>query len=137
MLRSLTNRVLRVFRSRQPSVLKAEPLHGATDVDIPVTGVGLSDPRSFPTQYEHAAGIERVEYLADLSGKNIFLNEPLKINHYGTLANPIIVDSLYEERIVGCSGFPKESHEILWMTVKGTERCQECGQAFKINQIGH
>lgn len=137
MLRSLASKVLSVFRSRQPSVFKTGPLHGAIDVDVPVTGVGLSDPHSFPTQYEHAAGIERVEYLAELTGRNVFLNEPLKINHYGTLANPIIVDSLYEERIVGCSGFPKESHEILWMMVRGTERCQECGQAFKINQIPH
>jgi cytochrome c oxidase subunit 5b len=88
------------------------------------------------TPYEHTVGVERLEYLAKMSGKNLWLMEPLKIDHYGTLEDPIHVESMVGERIAGCTGFPKWSHEVVWMKVTGTKRCPECGQAFKIKKVG-
>lgn len=104
----------------------------------PITGAGRhpSAPLfSIATPFEHLAGLQRVEYLAKLADRNIYLNQPLKVDHYGTLQDPIMVPSLYEDRVVGCSGFPKESHEFMWFICKGVTRCIECGQAFKIEDV--
>lgn len=87
------------------------------------------------TPYEHTVGLERLEYLARMSGRNFYMMEPLKIDQYGTLDNPVIVESMVGERIAGCTGFPKDSHEVVWMKVSGTKRCPECGQAFKIKKV--
>ena len=95
------------------------------------------------TPYETATNVERLEYLADQVGRQIFLDQPLRIDRFGTLKDPILVDSNLTDhgRIVGCTGFPKDSHELWWFEVGplGTKRemrrCPECGQAFRINQV--
>ena len=105
----------------------------------PITGAGRhpsASPSSISTPYEHLAGLQRVEYLAKLADRNIYLNQPLKVDHYGTLQDPIKVLSLYDDRVVGCSGFPKESHDTMWFICKEVTRCIECGQAFKIEKVG-
>jgi hypothetical protein len=105
----------------------------------PITGAGRqpsAPPSSIYTPFEHLAGLQRVEYLAKLADRNIYLNQPLKVDHYGTLQDPIIVPSLYDDRVVGCSGFPKESHDFMWFICRGVTRCIECGQAFKIERVG-
>jgi cytochrome c oxidase subunit 5b len=100
----------------------------------PIVGPGR-DPSSIATPYEMTAGLERLEYLSRMSGRPLYLNDPLKVDHYGTLKNPIMVDSIEEDRIVGCTGFPKYSHAPLWMRLKGQTRCLECGQAFQLRRI--
>lgn len=104
------------------------------EYDDVVMGPGGPGDR-IATPYEHTVGLERLEYLAKISGRDIYLNSPLKVEQYGTLANPILVESIEDERIAGCSGYPKDSHEIIWMRVSGTKRCPECGQAFKIHKL--
>src|SRR5262249_17371514 len=95
------------------------------------------------TDYEQAAGRARLEYLSKMSGRPLYLMQPLNIDHYGTPDRPIMVDSVEGERIVGCTGFPKDSHEPLWMWVRQSDRtkgpptrCPEGGQAFEINKLG-
>lgn len=104
----------------------------------PVVGPGGPDDR-IPSMYEQSAGLERLEYLANLAQKPIFLMDPLVVDHFGTLAHPIEVPSISGSRIVGCSGFPADSHETLWFKVeddgKGPARCCECGQAFAIKYV--
>lgn len=81
-----------------------------------------------------------MEYLAALRGENIYLDEELVITKRGTLKEPVLVPSLFEERVVGCTGFPKGEHDAMWMMVgnKRIHRCVECGQAFKLNMLdGH
>lgn len=100
------------------------------------------------TKYQQAAGLERLEYLSDLTNRPLFLMDPLKVDHYGTQADPILVESLDGRRLVGCTGFPKDSHEPIWFWVgQLTEaeerapsgpfrnRCAECGQSFKIKLL--
>jgi cytochrome c oxidase subunit 5b len=115
-----------------------------TDVVLGPGGPG----NRIATPWEHTVGLERIEYLARMSGRPLYLLDPLRIEHYGTLKEPISVDSVVGERIVGCTGYPKESHEVVWMLVNGQRgdglcpenrqpvtRCPECGQSFQINKL--
>ncbi len=88
--------------------------------------------------YEQSAGLERLEYLANLAQRPLFLTDPLQVKSFGTLQNPIAVQSISGKRIVGCTGFPADSHEIVWFECdvnKGSGRCPECGQAFAIHLV--
>jgi len=95
-----------------------------------------SPPGTIPTPFERAPGLERLEYLAEVEGVPLFLSsETLKIEAKGTLDKPIMVETIQGERIVGCTGFPKYSHHVSWMNLKGYDhvgRCADCGQAFKL-----
>lgn len=113
--------------------------HATSSVpDNEVVGPGSKDPELIATDYEQAAGMERIELLSKLAGKSAFLMEPLKVDHFGTLKDPIVVDSVVGRRLVGCTGFPKGSHDLLYFWVDETEgpaRCRDCGQAFRINKL--
>ena len=112
-------------------------------MDKPIVGPGRTDPTQMATQYEITTGLERLEYLAKVSGRgSIYAMDPLTVDHYGTLHDPIPVPSIDgEERIVGCTGFPKYSHDPMWMVVKPGgnggvgARCIDCGQCFSIKPI--
>ena len=104
---------------------------------MPIVGPGT--PKGvIATEYEQTTGLERIEYLAKLQGKKIFLDQPLDLSYKGTPSRPIIVPSLYNERIVGCCGNPRWDHDMNWMWVKKDEnaRCIECGQVFKLELVG-
>lgn len=134
MTHSILRRPLFAFRS----LLRVRPFSSGHTPDSDVVGPGTRDPNAISTPYEIAAGLERVELLAKLAGSSAFLMEPLKVDHYGTLKEPILVDSVVGRRLVGCTGFPKYSHEVLWFWVDskvGPMRCQDCGQAFRINKL--
>lgn len=95
--------------------------------------------------------MERLELLSKLAGRSIFsssepLRHPKGPDFKGTLSDPIPVETLaragdsvaVKERIVGCSGVPRGSHEIGYFWVRSeveATRCPECGQAFKLSPI--
>lgn len=134
MLRRIVQRMAKAYRGSAPA---NAPAIVAPDA--------VGAPDGVPTAYATAAGLERLEMLAALArdggGPNdVFLMRPLDVSHYGTPADPILVDSVVGERIVGCTGFPKYSHAPLWMWVRWEERdtparCAHCGQAFRINKL--
>jgi cytochrome c oxidase subunit 5b len=78
-----------------------------------------------PSDLDQATGIERMELLSKLEGKDPFFMEPLEMTRLGTPKDPIVVASLAslscgtltsrssciqdDYRIVGCSGFPADS----------------------------
>jgi len=91
-----------------------------------------------------------VQVLGLLEGVDVFDLEPLDSSRIGTLADPIKVFSAVRiqlqylksliffcpfpslqdsERIVGCTGSPCDSHDVLWLrvTTEKTSRCPECG----------
>ncbi|KAK4055897.1 hypothetical protein OIO90_003154 [Microbotryomycetes sp. JL221] len=68
-----------------------------------------------PTDYEQATGLERFELLMKLKGEEAFSLEPLQVERMGTPQSPIEVFSLDHERIVGCTGFPVDSHDTILM----------------------
>ncbi|KAJ1501080.1 Cytochrome c oxidase subunit 4 [Coelomomyces lativittatus] len=84
---------------------------------------------------EQAAGLARLEYIAKLEGVKLFDMDPIYISRLGTPKDPIIVQSVDENRYVGCTGFPSDSHELLWINVtetKDVDRCPECGCCFRL-----
>lgn len=53
--------------------------------------------------------------------------------------DPIVVNSAGQEQYVGCTGFPVDSHNVLWLTLTREEpktRCMECGSVYKMHYIG-
>lgn len=96
-------------------------------------------PGTIPTDLDQAVGLERLEILGKMQGVDIFDMKPLDASRLGTLDNPIIVKSAGEENYAGCTGFPADSHNVIWLTVSRTrpiERCPECGNVLKMEYIG-
>jgi hypothetical protein len=56
----------------------------------------------------------------------------------GTKANPVVVKTVFSERVVGCPGECKEGvpEGLRWwvMKVNSSYECPECGQWFKLIQ---
>lgn len=92
-----------------------------------------------PTDLDQATGLERLEILGKMEGVDIFDMRPLDASRKGTMQDPIVVQSLGEERYLGCTGFPADSHDTIWLTVsrdRPIERCPECGNVYKMEYIG-
>ncbi|ORZ29194.1 cytochrome c oxidase, partial [Catenaria anguillulae PL171] len=103
----------------------------------PFVGPG-SKPGTIPTELEQSTGPERFEYLRELEGKEAFDMKPLEPTHMGTPAQPIVVQSVEDVRYVGCTGFPVDSHDTLWIRVnkeKGVDRCPECGCCYQLKRV--
>lgn len=75
-------------------------------------------PGTIPTDLEQATGIERLEILGKMEGVDIFDMRPLDASRLGTLKEPILVRSAGEEQYAGCTGFPVDSHTVIWLTVR-------------------
>ncbi|GFZ46766.1 Cytochrome c oxidase polypeptide IV [Saitozyma sp. JCM 24511] len=83
-----------------------------------------------PTDEDQATGLERFELLGKLEGVDVFDMNPVEMTRMGTVDEPIAIYSLFPERHVGCTGFPADSHDTIWMTVDNklkNHRCPECG----------
>ncbi|KAJ2437377.1 Cytochrome c oxidase subunit 4 [Coemansia sp. RSA 2424] len=94
---------------------------------------------STPTSFEQATGDERREHLAAMEGKQYYDMDPLYIAKKGTKAEPTIVPSGSISRLVGCTGAPGESHDLMWIMVNRTrpfDRCPECGNVYKLSEKG-
>ena len=104
-----------------------------------------------PTDVNQSTGLERLQVLGALEGVEVFDLKPLDASRLGTLVEPVKVFSMVRrppveaymphqspnwslplkepERVIGCTGVPAESHELLWMTLtkEKNRRCPECG----------
>ncbi|KAG1462535.1 hypothetical protein G6F56_005497 [Rhizopus delemar] len=92
-----------------------------------------------PNDLDQATGLERLELLATLEGKQMFDMEPLNMTHLGTVKNPIVVKSHDPIRFVGCTGFPAESHDAIWINLDKShehDRCPECGSVYTMDFVG-
>merc|ERR1711939_1208923 len=74
-----------------------------------------------PSDIEQATGLERMELLGKMQGEDPFRMEPLEV-----------------PRIVGCTGFPVDSHDTLWSNIHKDKdwRCPECGCCYSIDFQG-
>jgi len=91
-----------------------------------------------PAEYGHVTGLEREEIEAQLEGKSRFETAPPR-GPFGTAEAPAIVESQFDERIVGCSGgYAEEEHDVLWFKLKKDSRheCHVCGQVFELKVVG-
>ncbi|KAI8908847.1 cytochrome c oxidase, partial [Powellomyces hirtus] len=92
-----------------------------------------------PTNFELMTGNERYEYIARLQGKDPWEDlQPIVLTARGTPKNPIVIKGQDPERYIACTGFPADSHEAIWLTIrdhgKRFDRCPHCGNVFKYNQ---
>ncbi|KAI5844890.1 putative cytochrome c subunit VB [Tricharina praecox] len=96
-------------------------------------------PGTVPTDLDQATGLERLEILGKMEGVDIFDMSPLDASRRGTLEDPITVSSYGDERYLGCTGYPADSHVVIWLTVskdRPIERCPECGSVYKMDYVG-
>ena len=107
-----------------------------------------AEPGTVPTDLEQATGLERLEILGKMEGVDIFDMKPLDASRLGwllahtvpvlfgrkqsclyilgTLDNPIMVNSFGDEQFAGCTGFPADSHVVLWLCVShNLSRCSK------------
>ncbi|KAK5716934.1 Cytochrome c oxidase subunit 4 [Elasticomyces elasticus] len=111
-----------------------DKIHGEHDLFAPG-----GTPGTVPTDLEQATGLERLEILGKMQGVDIFDMRPLDASRKGTLDNPITVKSFGDEQYLGCTGFPVDSHVVVWLTCsrdRPVERCPECGSAYKMEYVG-
>ncbi|KAK8168790.1 cytochrome c oxidase-like protein polypeptide IV [Phyllosticta citrichinensis] len=142
--RSFASSVIR--RDATPS--KADPFPGQqdkkikkleeinTEADLLPPGAA---PGTIPTDLEQATGLERLEILGKVQGVDIFDMKPLDASRLGTVDDPIIVRSFGDEQYAGCTGFPADSHTVIWLTMsreRPLERCPECGNCLKMEYVG-
>ncbi|KAK2627253.1 hypothetical protein QTJ16_003219 [Diplocarpon rosae] len=107
-----------------------------TEADLFAPGAAAG---TVPTDLEQATGLERLEILGKMQGVDIFDMKPLDASRLGTLDNPIMVKSFGDEQYAGCTGFPADSHNVIWLTMsreRPVERCPECGNVLKMEYVG-
>lgn len=50
-----------------------------------------------------------------------------------------MVKSAGDEQYAGCTGYPADSHNTVWLTLsraRPLERCEECGSVYQMQYIG-
>ncbi|KAF4596590.1 Cytochrome c oxidase subunit 4 [Pleurotus pulmonarius] len=114
---------------------RASSDHGPPPPQLYGTG---GKPGTVPSDLDQATGLERLQLLGDLEGAPAFDDKPLDASRIGTKADPIKVLSYDTERIVGCTGSPADSHDILWFNLKKDKlgRCTECGSVYTLDFQG-
>lgn len=102
-------------QSRTAELIDVQPIDVKTIDDL--VGPG-AQPGTVPTDLEQSTGVERLEILGKMEGVDIFDMRPLDASRKGTLKEPIMVRSAGEEQYAGCTGYPVDSHGVIWLTVR-------------------
>ncbi|KAJ7285026.1 cytochrome c oxidase subunit VB-domain-containing protein [Mycena rebaudengoi] len=128
-----------VFRAPSSSLrLFSTTLRASSDAKPPsIFGPG-GKAGEVPTDFEQATGLERFEMLGEMEGIDVFDETPLDASRVGTKKDPIMVLSYSTERIIGCTGSPADSHDIIWigLTKERQRFCTECGSVYAMNYQG-
>ncbi|KAL6895396.1 cytochrome c oxidase subunit VB domain-containing protein [Trichoderma longibrachiatum] len=98
-----------------------------------------AQPGTVPTDLEQATGLERLEILGKMEGVDVFDMRPLDSSRRGTMDDPILVRSAGDEQLAGCTGYPADSHGVIWLGLskeRPVERCPECGSVYKMDYVG-
>jgi uncharacterized Zn-finger protein len=84
-----------------------------------------------PTAEDQAIGLERLE----LEHPDIFKHNEVIRGPFGTLDAPVLVESAYDSRIVGCTGpAAPHDHDLYWIEVRKDRPavCPLCEQVFAL-----
>lgn len=92
-----------------------------------------------PTPYEVAVGWERYELLSELEGKDSWSEyRAIPLSRRPTAEAPLKIKGVDPVFYIGCTGYPVDSHELLWLTLSPhghLNRCPQCGNCFKYTQV--
>ncbi|RSH83134.1 Cytochrome c oxidase subunit 4 [Apiotrichum porosum] len=122
-----------------PRAFSASALRAGAGGPPQLLGEGVQAGQ-IPTDEQQATGIERFELLGKVEGVDVFDMTPLEADRIGTLDKPIEVFSYFPERHVGCTGFPADSHDTIWLhlnTSLKNHRCPECGSVYNLKYEAH
>lgn len=130
-----SSRFDRFFSAEAPTPAKKvdspTPLEGTPKVEVVISDE--MDP-----EFGIATGVELQELIAEKQGKKLFdLDAPR--GPFGTKEHPAIIQSRYDERIVGCSGgVGEDEHDVVWFKLKKGElyECTVCTQYFQLEVVG-
>lgn len=107
------------YRERERQRESARTDSKSTDVKTAADLLGPgAKPGTVPTDLEQSTGLERLEILGKMDGVDVFDMRPLDASRLGTLKEPIMVRSAGEEQYAGCTGYPVDSHTVIWLTVR-------------------
>lgn len=87
-----------------------------------------------PSIFDQATGLER----AEIEHPDLFKHNEVLRGPFGTLENPVKIQSNYDARIVGCTGkAAPDDHDLVWLSVEKGELCicDECGQVFELDPL--
>eukprot|EP01092_Planopodium_desertum_P006350 TRINITY_DN262_c0_g1_i1.p1 TRINITY_DN262_c0_g1~~TRINITY_DN262_c0_g1_i1.p1 ORF type:complete len:153 (+),score=22.21 TRINITY_DN262_c0_g1_i1:88-546(+) len=86
---------------------------------------------TIPADDEITGGIQKLQLLGLTKWKDVLFGP------FGTLEKPVIVESEFESRIVGCVGPSTDPHDLLWHVVKEGPPtiCLDCGQVFQFKRL--
>ncbi|KAK7033149.1 cytochrome c oxidase subunit VB-domain-containing protein [Favolaschia claudopus] len=114
------------------TTLRASSDHGAKPPSIFGTGGKAGE---VPTDFEQATGLERFELIGEMQGIDVFDETPLDSSRIGTKKDPIMVLSYDNHRVIGCTGSPSDSHDIVWIDVPHDRQrfCTECGSVYALD----
>jgi len=93
-----------------------------------------ADADTVPDSFDQAAGLER----AEIDYPDIFAHNEVSRGPFGTKSSPALIESAFDERIVGCTGEAAPAdHDLHWLTVKKGElcTCPVCGQVFALSPL--
>jgi len=112
-------------------------------IKLPTGQTGIFGPGSQPgevaTDFEQATGRERFELMYRMAGLDPWHTTPLQLPYAGTMKNPVFIWASNPFRVVGCTGYPKDSHDRHYMRVRMgpiASRCSECGTAYALDYCG-
>lgn len=91
-------------------------------------------PGETPSILDQATGLER----AEIDHPDLFKHNEVLRGPFGTLENPVKIQSAFDSRIVGCTGQASpDDHDLVWLNVeKDTPaECAECGQVFELDPL--
>lgn len=87
-----------------------------------------------PSILDQATGLER----AEIDHPDLFKHNEVLRGEFGTKENPVMIQSNYDSRIVGCTGKASpDDHDIVWLNVEKGEQavCGVCGQVFELDPL--
>lgn len=99
---------------------------------IPEVKPGPSD--EIPSILDQATGLER----AEIEHPDLFKHNEVLRGAFGTKENPVMIQSNFDSRIVGCTGrAAPNDHDIVWLNVKKGAQfvCRICGQVFMLDPL--
>eukprot|EP00976_Prorocentrum_cordatum_P090628 1188197-Prorocentrum_minimum.AAC.5 len=100
--------------------------------------MAASAPSKVTTEdIEHATGLELAELEALVQGKDLFVGDDVKWLDapFGTQANPVVVTSMFTERIVGATD-PDDDSIVCWGVVRAGQPPVQIGaEYFTLKQI--